>query len=63
MVCSIDPAKAYLQIPLPRSHLVVIREANQHGNQPLLLIETHHALFIEACGNADRLKAEAHAAA
>ena len=60
---SIEPTKACLEVPLPRSDLVVVREANQHRKKPLGLIEDHHALFIEACSDLDRLKSEAHAAA
>jgi hypothetical protein len=63
VVCSIDPAKACLQVPLARSHLVVVRETNQHRHQALPLIEDHHAVLVEAGCNAHGLKAEGHAAA
>jgi hypothetical protein len=54
------PASRY---PLPGSHLVHVREVNQHGHQPLLLIEDQYALLFKAGRNAYGLKAETHAAA
>jgi hypothetical protein len=59
----LPPAKAGLQVPLPRSHFVLAREANQHRDKPLAPVEDHHALLVEACRNPYRLKGEAHAAA
>jgi hypothetical protein len=59
----INLAKACLQILLPGSDLVLVREAHQHGHQSLLLVEDHHAVLIEAGRHADGLKGEAHAAA
>jgi hypothetical protein len=52
---SVQAAKAGFQVPLPRSHLVLVREANQNRHKPLLLIEDHHAFFVKARRNAHRL--------
>ncbi len=60
---AIDPAKARFQVSLPRSHFVVVREANQDGDKPLFAIEDQHALLVKTCGYAHRLKGAGHAAA
>jgi hypothetical protein len=60
---AIQPAKTCFQVPLPRRDFVLVREAHQHRQEPLLFIEDHHAFLIEARCNAYRLKGEGHAAA
>jgi hypothetical protein len=63
MTSSIDPAKACFQVPLPRSHLVLVLETDEHRHKPLRPVEDHHAFLVKACRNAHGLKGEGHAAA
>ena len=52
----------YLTPGRPGSGLVSVRQVDQHGQQPLLLVKHQHAFFLEAGVHSHGLKVQAHAA-
>jgi hypothetical protein len=59
VACSIGPAEACFQVSLPRSHLVVLGEMRQLGDQPVVAVEDQQAFFI-APGLLNRARFECH---